>query len=233
MIEEEGIIPWLFEKCSSSYPQNSLKFTDEVTVKRVYALGRVISKILNNAGMTYWTSGGTTLGIIRHGGLIPWDDDLDICIIEKEEDMFTSLEPQFFNEGFAIKRSNSYSWKIFHRTQSSEIENRNVNYRYPFCDVFVMKLCKGKYVLKDKIGQSAWTNECYSEDQIHNINYKRFGKYQLPCPGNPEDYLTKMYGECWYSVGSTHSLDHKSVDLMQSSLFQIEEHMYKPAVPFE
>ena len=34
-------------------------------------------------GVLYWTTGGTTLGIVRHGGLIPWDDDLDICILQQ------------------------------------------------------------------------------------------------------------------------------------------------------
>ena len=86
--ETEGeVLPdWLFDdEHSDSYfmPLNHLKYTEEPIVRRVYALGRTIAKILKEAKLLYWTSGGTTLGIVRHGGLIPWDDDLDICILEQ------------------------------------------------------------------------------------------------------------------------------------------------------
>ena len=77
---------WLFDDDHpDSYfmPINTLKFTEPRVVKRVYALGRVIAQVFKEAGLEYWSSGGTTLGIVRHGGLIPWDDDLDICIHEK------------------------------------------------------------------------------------------------------------------------------------------------------
>ena len=88
--ENDDVLPnWIFEETSEQKNRKKLKdpnileITDKVTVKRVYALGRTISKIFKDAGLTYWSSGGTTLGIIRHGGLIPWDDDIDLCILEK------------------------------------------------------------------------------------------------------------------------------------------------------
>ncbi len=48
-------------------PVNQLQYTCAETVRRVYALARSLSRILGVAGLRYWTSGGTTLGILRYG----------------------------------------------------------------------------------------------------------------------------------------------------------------------
>ena len=50
-----------------------------------------MTELFSKYDIFYWTSGGTTLGILRHQGLIPWDDDIDICIFKSHEDKLLSL----------------------------------------------------------------------------------------------------------------------------------------------
>ena len=40
--------------------------------------------VCTRLGITWWIDSGTLLGAVRHGGFIPWDDDLDVCVLASD-----------------------------------------------------------------------------------------------------------------------------------------------------
>lgn len=42
------------------------------------------AKICKENNITWWLDSGTLLGAARHGGFIPWDDDMDVMVAKKD-----------------------------------------------------------------------------------------------------------------------------------------------------
>ena len=52
--------------------------------KKLLEIFLYFKKICEENGLVYWCGGGTMLGAVRHGGFIPWDDDLDVFMPRKD-----------------------------------------------------------------------------------------------------------------------------------------------------
>lgn len=53
-----------------------------------------IDKICRKHEIDYWIDFGTLLGAVRHGGFIPWDDDLDIAMTTENLKKFKEIAPK-------------------------------------------------------------------------------------------------------------------------------------------
>lgn len=65
---------------------------DELTLKKLqdteYGILCVVDDFCKKHGIAYSLYAGTALGGVRHGGFIPWDDDIDIAMTRSEFDRF-------------------------------------------------------------------------------------------------------------------------------------------------
>lgn len=58
----------------------NLKFAQSVLLDQL----ALIDKICLENNIQYWIDGGSLLGAVRNSKIIPWDDDIDICLVSED-----------------------------------------------------------------------------------------------------------------------------------------------------
>lgn len=84
---------------------------------KILDIMKYIDVLCRENGIVYYIMGGTALGAVRHGGFIPWDDDLDIFM--------TPDQYQKFKTVFEKERSSRFVLQEW-RTDSKYLEYAKV-----------------------------------------------------------------------------------------------------------
>jgi len=71
----------------SNQPRDYLKPYKECLCNTAKAL----FDFCNEHNIQYFACGGTAIGVVRHGGFIPWDDDIDVCMKREDYDRFLEI----------------------------------------------------------------------------------------------------------------------------------------------
>lgn len=74
----------------------------DVQEKILYIM-KFIDRICRKKDIEYFIMGGTALGAVRHGGFIPWDDDLDIFMTPENYEKFKAIFNEEKNEEFFLQ----------------------------------------------------------------------------------------------------------------------------------
>lgn len=106
---------------------------------------KYIDKVCREQDISYRIDAGQILGAVRHGGFIPWDDDIDIVLPRKDyKRLCKYLEEhphkQYVLQSFNTERHFVGAWVVFRDTKSEYIQNRKVHnvrkYRGVQVDIF-------------------------------------------------------------------------------------------------
>lgn len=79
----------------------NLKLLHELLLKCLVEFDRICRK----HGIKYFLGGGTLLGAIRHGGMIPWDDDMDVMMLRPDYEKFLSVVNNELNDNMFFQSS--------------------------------------------------------------------------------------------------------------------------------
>ena len=177
-------------------------------INDLYTILHRFDKVAALANLPYWIAAGTALGAVRHGGLIPWDDDGDVYV----------LESHFRAASFTLfQTANRHGLHIApHKINGSDSTQWYKIYLgdkvFPNVDIFLMDWRKDEqcWKLSDPTAYEYWPKELLKTEELQATRRVAFGPLHLPLFGFPERYLTRTYGDDWNKVvweGWDHALE--------------------------
>lgn len=139
-----------------------------------------IDRICQKYHIQYFAEWGTLLGTVRHGGFIPWDDDMDIAMKREDYERFLKLAPKEFPKDYTILnyRNQQEYWDVMSRVLNASFMSLESDFleKYHNCpyangvDIFpldyVPRNKKDEQLQKDLIDTVKWVADIWGQGQL-------------------------------------------------------------------
>ncbi|HEY3403295.1 MAG TPA: LicD family protein [Ohtaekwangia sp.] len=161
-----------------------------------------VTSLLDKNNIRYHLEGGTLLGLVRDGDLLPWDDDVDISIPEKHSSDFLKLKFELLKRGYkmSVRKSNKDVGPVQKNQYSLFKVKPILGY---FLSWFMPKGNKHLVVLDIFVKvNDAHHTYWQAKEKVMRVDNKYYQSYEtiqylgkeLKVPNEVESYLTEKYG---------------------------------------
>lgn len=162
---------------------------------------RQITQCLSKNAIPYWLDDGTCLGAYRHGGVIPWDYDIDMALLEHDFDnakvALSALDPKLYSvqDWSGALCPKTYLRVLVHKTMTLidlytyriNSEKRTVRYLYALED--------SPYVPQKWKDRERHLMVDIPYEKLFPLKKAFFEGFEVNVPGQIEEWLHEKYGE--------------------------------------
>ncbi|MCT3393067.1 LicD family protein [Lentilactobacillus hilgardii] len=186
-----------------------------------------IQRILEDNNIPYFLIGGSAIGAVRNGGIIPWDDDIDIGI---QREYFTgavqALKQNCQSKIYIPSSKGEYILpfaKVVKKIPGEEVIDSETNINGAYIDLFPLDHTSNSefgrlihyflFKLGHKIVVSKIKPEFLNNNLIDKLIYLTTSKLSIPIIFKLRDYYIKfgasVFGESntFFNFGSPYGLD--------------------------
>ena len=182
------------------------RLTDK-EVNLLYDIIDITHKILTENNIRYTIEGGTLLGAVRNGGLIPHDNDGDFDILESDVTNILKLKDEFAKYDLVIIPTPGWGLQISHKDSpdlapnmwTDIINGSSWTSKFPFLDLIIIKFDQNtnKYISAGDVCYNDYPNYYLTKEEwetdFETIKFGHLDLFVIAGNVNRINYLDRNY----------------------------------------
>lgn len=158
----------------------------QVLHNAMYTLLYEIDDICKKYNIAYYLHGGSVIGAVRHGGIIPWDDDVDIAMKREDWQKFVSIVDSMHLKDRVLATADKYNdWPFtygqYRDTTATVLYKSGLYTNFPrgtFIDVIILDPISGEdELIKNHVESLKLLSELRCKYYVCNRE-TNYGKYK-------------------------------------------------------